>query len=391
MSWKIVQCCEAGKKHRQGVCQDRCCCEQDGTLDVMALCDGTSDAEHSDVGAQCVAEFTVQYLKNNFEELCQAGYGRLNELLTKYHQNLLVELSKRAEEATGVPILNDRTIITAELHKYSTTVQAVAVQGKQVFFYKVGNGSALILGKNGVRVLSTSSTESPTKQVVLAQPLTVLRCSELKRFELEKDDVALILMTDGVEHPQGAFYNGEVGPELELLTQKLQAGDLSEEELRECILAWKDSPRDLKGDDIGVSVLYRSMEGLEKTPPEKATEASEEPMEFSPKTPSMPLPKAAAPAVEQFSFWKLPKKAEESEETAPNEAEALNAESGEQKRSHVKQQDVVLKRVLFLVAIAFLVGCVLGCAVTSLVTVRRIDALTTVVEQLADEVGRLRM
>ena len=391
MSWKIVQCCEAGKKHRQGVCQDRCCCEQDGTLDVMALCDGTSDAEHSDVGAQCVAEFTVQYLKNNFEELCQAGYGRLNELLTKYHQNLLVELSKRAEEATGVPILNDRTIITAELHKYSTTVQAVAVQGKQVFFYKVGNGSALILGKNGVRVLSTSSTESPTKQVVLAHPLTVLRCSELKRFELEKDDVALILMTDGVEHPQGAFYNGEVGPELELLTQKLQAGDLSEEALRECILAWKDSPRDLKGDDIGVSVLYRSMEGLEKTPPEKATEASEEPMEFSPKTPSMPLPKAAAPAVEQFSFWKLPKKAEESEETAPNEAEALDAESGEQKRSHVKQQDVVLKRVLFLVAIAFLVGCVLGCAVTSLVTVRRIDALTTVVEQLADEVGRLRM
>ena len=391
MSWKIVQCCEAGKKHRQGVCQDRCCCEQDGTLDVMALCDGTSDAEHSDVGAQCVAEFTVQYLKNNFEELCQAGYGRLNELLTKYHQNLLVELSKRAEEATGVPILNDRTIITAELHKYSTTVQAVAVQGKQVFFYKVGNGSALILGKNGVRVLSTSSTESPTKQVVLAQPLTVLRCSELKRFELEKDDVALILMTDGVEHPQGAFYNGEVGPELELLTQKLQAGDLSEEELRECILAWKDSPRDLKGDDIGVSVLYRSMEGLEKTPPEKATEASEEPMEFSPKTPSMPLPKAAAPAVEQFSFWKLPKKAEESEETAPNEAEALDAESGEQKRSHVKQQDVVLKRVLFLVAVAFLIGCVLGCAVTSLVTVRRIDALTTVVEQLADEVGRLRM
>lgn len=391
MSWKIVQCCEAGKKHRQGVCQDRCCCEQDGTLDVMALCDGTSDAEHSDVGAQCVAEFTVQYLKNNFEELCQAGYGRLNELLTKYHQNLLVELSKRAEEATGVPILNDRTIITAELHKYSTTVQAVAVQGKQVFFYKVGNGSALILGKNGVRVLSTSSTESPTKQVVLAHPLTVLRCSELKRFELEKDDVALILMTDGVEHPQGAFYNGEVGPELELLTQKLQAGDLSEEELHECILAWKDSPRDLKGDDIGVSVLYRSMEGLEKTPPEKATEASEEPMEFSPKTPSMPLPKAAAPAVEQFSFWKLPKKAEESEETAPNEAEALDAESGEQKRSHAKQQDEVLKKVLLLVAVAFLIGCVLGCAVTSLVTVRRIDALTTVVEQLADEVGRLRM
>lgn len=352
MSWKIVQCCEAGKKHRQGVCQDRCCCEQDGTLDVMALCDGTSDAEHSDVGAQCVAEFTVQYLKNNFEELCQAGYGRLNELLTKYHQSLLVELSKRAEEATGVPILNDRTIITAELHKYSTTVQAVAVQGKQVFFYKVGNGSAFILGKNGVRVLSTSSTESPTKQVVLAQPLTVLRCSELKRFELEKDDVALILMTDGVEHPQGAFYNGEVGPELELLTQKLQAGDLSEEELRECILAWKDSPRDLKGDDIGVSVLYRSVEESEEAPL---------------------------------------KKAEESEETAPNEAEALDAESGEQKRSHVKQQDVVLKRVLFLVAVAFLIGCVLGCAVTSLVTVRRIDALTTVVEQLADEVGRLRM
>ena len=85
------------------------------------------------------------------------------------------------------------------------------------------------------------------------------------------------------------------------------------------------------------------------------------------------------------------KKAEESEETAPNKAEALDAESGEQKRSHVKQQDVVLKRVLFLVAVAFLIGCVLGCAVTSLVTVRRIDALTTVVEQLADEVGRLRM
>ena len=380
MSWKIVQCCEAGKKHRQGVCQDHCCCEQDGTLDVMALCDGTSDAEHSDVGAQCVAEFTVQYLKNNFEELCQAGYGRLNELLTKYHQNLLVELSKRAEEATGVPILNDRTIITAELHKYSTTVQAVAVQGKQVFFYKVGNGSALILGKNGVRVLSTSSTESPTKQVVLAQPLTVLRCSELKRFELEKDDAALILMTDGVEHPQGAFYNGEVGPELELLTRKLQAGDLSEEELRECILAWKDSPRDLKGDDIGVSVLYRSVE-----------ESEEEPAQFEPKTSSIPLPKAAAPAVEPLPLWKLPKKAEELEETAPNEAEALDAESGERKRSHAKQQDVVLKRVLLLIAVAFLIGCVLGCAVTSLVTVRRIDALTTVVEQLADEAVRLRM
>lgn len=391
MIWKIVQCCESGKKHRQGVCQDRCCCEQDGTLDVMALCDGTSDAEHSDVGAQCVAEFTVQYLKNNFEELCQASYGRMSELLTKYHQSLLAELSKHAEEATGVPILNDRTIITAELHKYSTTVQAVAVQGKRVFFYKVGNGSALILGKNGVRVLSTSSTESPTKQVVLAHPLTVLRCSELEQFELEKDDYALILMTDGVEHPRGAFYNGEVGPELELLTQKLQAGDLSEEELRECILAWKDSPRNLKGDDIGVSVLYRSVEGLEETPPEKVTEASEEPIEFSPKTPNMPLPKAAAPDLEPLPLWKLSKKAKELEEAVPNEPEALEAEPGERTRSHAKRQDVVLKNVFLLVAAAFGVGCVLGCAVTSLVTVRRIDALTTVVEQLADKVERIRM
>lgn len=259
MDWKIVQCCEPGKKHESSVCQDNCFKLEDAQYKVMALCDGTSDAEFSDLGSKWVAEFTARYFKKHFDSLYNIGFAKICEVLTEYHQQLLMYLSECAAKEKGISIVVDRKINNQELRKYCTTVQVLAVKNGKAVYYKVGNGAAIIVDKYGYSVLSDSSTESPTKHVTLPNTLSVLGCSDFQCFELNDDDYYdVILMTDGVEFSKGLFYNHNINPEFDTLIELTKSILFTDGELKEFILKLRNSIYNTAQDDIGISVLYNT-------------------------------------------------------------------------------------------------------------------------------------
>lgn len=259
MDWKIVQCCEPGKKHESSVCQDNCFKLEDTQYKVMALCDGTSDAEFSDLGSKWVAEFTARYFKKHFDSLYNIGFAKICEVLTEYHQQLLMYLSECAAKEKGISIVVDRKINNQELRKYCTTVQVLAVKNGKAVYYKVGNGAAIIVGPYGYSVLSDSSTESPTKHVTLPNTLSVLGCSDFQCFELNDDDYYdVILMTDGVEFSKGLFYNHNINPEFDTLVELTKNILFTNVELKEFILKLRNSIYNTAQDDIGISILHNT-------------------------------------------------------------------------------------------------------------------------------------
>lgn len=259
MDWKIVQCCESGKKHESSVCQDSCFMLEDAQYRVMALCDGTSDAEFSDLGSKWVAEFTARYFKKHFDSLYNMGFAKVCEVLTEYHQQLLMYLSECATTEKGSSIVVDRKINNQELRRYCTTVQVFAVKNGKAVYYKVGNGAAIIVDKYGTDILSDSSTESPTKHVTLPNTLSVLGCSDFQCFELNDEDYCdVILMTDGVEFSKGLFYNHEIKPEFDKLIELTKSILFTNIELRDFILQLRNSPYNTVQDDIGISILHNT-------------------------------------------------------------------------------------------------------------------------------------
>ena len=259
MDWKIVQCCESGKKHESSVCQDSCFMLEDAQYRVMALCDGTSDAEFSDLGSKWVAEFTARYFKKHFDSLYNVGFAKVCEVLTEYHQQLLMYLSECATTEKGSSIVVDRKINNQELRRYCTTVQVFAVKNGKAVYYKVGNGAAIIVGKYETAILSDSSTESPTKHVTLPNTLSVLGCSDFQCFELNDEDYYdVILMTDGVEFSKGLYYNHEIKPEFDKLIELTKSILFTNIELRDFILQLRNSPYNTVQDDIGISILHNT-------------------------------------------------------------------------------------------------------------------------------------
>lgn len=256
MMLKIVQNCEPGEKHMDSSCQDSCFKYEDNQWKIMALCDGTSDAEFSDFGSKCVAEFSVRYMKMHFDSLYGTEFSEICETLTDYHQQLLLYLSQCTENEKGISIVVNRQINNQELRKFCTTIQIVALKNEKGIYYKVGNGAAIIVNKGGTTVLSDSSMESPTKHITLPNTLTVLSSSEFKCFEFTKDDYAVVLMTDGVEYSHGLFYNHEIKPAFEKLLELIRDKRFSHEELKNYILNLKNDPYNTVKDDIGISIIY---------------------------------------------------------------------------------------------------------------------------------------
>lgn len=256
MMLKIVQNCEPGKKHKDSLCQDSCSNYEDNQWKIMALCDGTSDAEFSDFGSKCVAEFSVKYMKKHFDSLWGAEFSEICETLTDYHQQLLLYLSQCTEKEKGISIVVNRQINNQELRRFCTTIQIVALKNEKGIYYKVGNGAAIIANRGGTRVLSDSSMESPTKHITLPNTLTVLSSSEFKCFEFTKDDYAVVLMTDGVEYSHGLFYNHEIKPAFEKLLELIRDKRFSHEELKNYILDLENDSYNTVKDDIGISIIY---------------------------------------------------------------------------------------------------------------------------------------
>ncbi len=258
--WNIIQTCGKGQKH--AVCQDSCSHQTTDHISVMTLCDGTSSSEHADIGAKYVAEFTSCFFHNHFEELFTSTFNQRCKLLTNYHQTMLMYLAKYAEEETGIQLFVGKKLQTGELQKFCTTVQVVALNGMRGIYFKVGNGAAVIASTESIRVLSDSSTQSPTMHVTLPYSLSMLFDCEFSTFELESEDYAIGLTTDGVEFEEGLYCGKTVRPAYEHIFRQILNKNYSQEHLEAAVQQLHESPSNYAKDDIGVSIAYRNLVGI---------------------------------------------------------------------------------------------------------------------------------
>lgn len=257
--WHVIQACLKGQKHKDAKCQDSCFQHEDAEICVMALCDGTSDALHSDVGSAAVAEVSVNFFREHFDELYQAEFAERCDLLSQYHQDMIRYLAERAAQQTGIEILNNRTIRSAELRKFCTTVQVVALKGNRCVYFKAGNGAAVYASDLGTKILSDSSTESPTMHITMTNPLNVLTKCELKCLALEDTVYAVGLATDGVEFSDGLFCDHQILPAYGELLAQLMSSEQKDALLRSVMQTLHHSPKNIARDDIGISIAVRNL------------------------------------------------------------------------------------------------------------------------------------
>lgn len=441
MDWKIVQCCEPGKKHESSVCQDNCFKLEDAQYKVMALCDGTSDAEFSDLGSKWVAEFTARYFKKHFDSLYNVGFAKICEVLTEYHQQLLMYLSECAAKEKGISIVVDRKINNQELRKYCTTVQVLAVKNGKAVYYKVGNGAAIIVDEYGYSILSDSSTESPTKHVTLPNTLSVLGCSDFQCFDLNDDDYYdIILMTDGVEFSKGLFYNHNTNPEFNRLIELTKSILFTNVELSEFILKLRNSVYNTAQDDIGISILHNtsvwskkesqsiesvSSNNLQKVGPEtdnqtmtippvigstnttvskdigmlnnssSAVDAVINDGRIQAPTMSNPVKEIQLPTVSTSKATEDMDDEDYSEESDDKTDFGVDPNQNNKKRvkkvskSNSSKEQQFLKKVIIHLLIAFIAGTLLGGVSSSLMNSKKIEVLSDKIDQLSEDIASL--
>ena len=434
MDWKIVQCCEPGRKHESSACQDNCFKLEDTQYKVMALCDGTSDAEFSDLGSKWVAEFTARYFAKHFDSLYDIGFAKICEVLTEYHQQLLMYLSECAAKEKGISIVVDRKINNQELRKYCTTVQVLAVKNGKAVYYKVGNGSAIIVSQYGYSVLSDSSTESPTKHVTLPNTLSVLGCSDFQCFELNDEDYYdVILMTDGVEFSKGLFYNHNINPEFDSLVELTKSISFTSVELKEFILKLRNSVYNTAQDDIGISILHNTSVWFKKeyqngesassyNGQSVESEAENQTVVTAPALTNVTMPvdtgdlNNSSSAEMNDNHIQIPTMNNSSNEiqiptVLSKVAEEVNDDGGEEsddnsdlgadtkqpnkkkakkvpKSNKLKEQQF-LKKVVVHLLIAFIAGTFLGGISSSLMNSRKIEVLSEKIDQLSEDIVTL--
>lgn len=412
MMLKIVQNCEPGKKHINSLCQDSCFKYEDNQWKIMALCDGTSDAEFSDFGSKCVAEFSVRYMKRHFDKLYGADFSDICETLTDYHQQLLLYLSQCAENEKGIGIVVNRHINNQELRRFCTTIQIVAIKNEKGIYYKVGNGAAIIASKSGTTILSDSSMESPTKHITLPNTLSVLSSSEFKCFEFKKDDYAVVLMTDGVEYSNGLFYNHQIKPAFGKLLELIRDKRFSHEALKKYILSLENDPYNTVKDDIGISIVYDdSIPWIEEEGVFETFDDKIEITKFEQNVDSNTNVVAEDEVLEDKSTNKMDYMATTESDTicssssrekdkiiddiAFQKTSYKPAESYSRKKNDVKTGKKVLKgrafykKIIVYLLLALMIGIFIGVFLTSTMITVKIRELTKQVEQLSDTVNNM--
>ena len=85
-NWIISQYCENPPRYDLSHCEDACAAYADGEISVMALCSGAETASLSHIGAACIAEFSVNYFAEHFDQIFEAEFNVACEELIKYHQ-----------------------------------------------------------------------------------------------------------------------------------------------------------------------------------------------------------------------------------------------------------------------------------------------------------------
>ena len=279
-NWIISQYCENPPRYDLSHCQDVCAAYTDGEISVMALCGGAEEGSLSHIGAECVAEFSVQYFTEHFDQIFEAEFNVACEELIKYHQAMISKLAEVALAKKGVQILVGRNIQIRELNKFASTVQLLAVKDDRAVYFKVGNGSAVIAPGGGVFTLSDSTVRESCAYITTPNPVNLLIGCDFKTFTLSPSCNAIALATDGVEFEGGLFHNHAATPFYAKVIADIadsdSNSDLDLQELASSLLC--DNMNALK-DNIGISIMHRKP--IEEAPvkEEPEVEIVEEPVD----------------------------------------------------------------------------------------------------------------
>ena len=287
-NWIISQYCENPPRYDLSHCEDVCASYADGEISVMALCSGAETGSLSHIGAACVAEFSVQYFTEHFDQIFEAEFNVACEELIKYHQAMISKLAEVALAKKGVQILVGRNIQIRELNKFASTVQLLAVKDDRAIYFKVGNGSAVIAPGNAVFTLSDSTLRESCAYITTPNPVNLLIGCDFKTSTLSPSCNAIALATDGVEFESGLFHNHAATPFYAKVIADIadsdSNADLELQELASSLLC--DNMNALK-DNIGISIMHRKpiaeepVIAIEEEPiaEEPAVEIVEEPVD----------------------------------------------------------------------------------------------------------------
>ena len=282
-NWIISQYCENPPRYDLSHCQDACAAYADGEISVMALCDGAEAASLSHIGASCIAEFSVSYFAEHFDQIFEAEFNVACEELIKYHQATISKLAEVALAKKNVQILVGRNIQLRELNKFSSSVQVLAVKGDRAIYFKVGNGSAVIAPGSGVFTLSDSVVRESSMYMTTPNPVNLLIGCDFKTFTLSPACHAIALATDGVEFEGGLFYNHAATPFYEKVIADIADSDRNADlELQELACSLLCDNMNASKDNIGIAIMHRKpMEEapVMETTEEPAVEIVEEPVE----------------------------------------------------------------------------------------------------------------
>ena len=273
-NWIISQYCENPSRYDLSHCEDACAAYADGEISVMALCSGAETASLSHIGAACIAEFSVNYFAEHFDQIFEAEFNVACEELIKYHQATISKLAEVALAKKNVQILVGRNIQIRELNKFSSSVQLLAIKGDRAIYFKVGNGSAVIAPGSGIFTLSDSVVHESSMYITIPNPVNLLIGCDFKTFTLSPACQAIALATDGVEFESGLFHNHAATPFYEKVIMDIADSDRNADlELQELANALLCDNMNASKDNIGISIMHRKP--LEEAP---VMEAAEEPV-----------------------------------------------------------------------------------------------------------------
>lgn len=208
--WKSFTSMFKGDKPQHDLCQDYCLHKKSNMVECITLCDGASSGEHSDIGAEFIANYVTEYFLSNFDLLWNSSYSELNTKLVELHQSAIVDLSEHVLQKGFPPIYQGNLFVKSELYKYGTTIQVCCIKDDRMLFYKVGNGSAVIIDGTELVLLSGSSHEAETDHFTFASTLDTIMSSVFQKFDISQNVKGVLLFSDGVDFSDGFYDSGMI-------------------------------------------------------------------------------------------------------------------------------------------------------------------------------------
>lgn len=152
----------------------------------------------------------TEYFLSNFDLLWNSSYSELNTKLVELHQSAIVDLSEHVLQKGFPPIYQGNLFVKSELYKYGTTIQVCCIKDDRMLFYKVGNGSAVIIDGTELVLLSGSSHEAETDHFTFASTLDTIMSSVFQKFDISQNVKGVLLFSDGVDFSDGFYDSGMI-------------------------------------------------------------------------------------------------------------------------------------------------------------------------------------